>query len=84
MDGHDFTLKRRKDKNKKRGRKNQYYTQIDAEDDEEAEHLEDIKKDAIPSTLDQEERDLGIIREEKNEDDKKIKSKQVKIESPKK
>lgn len=35
------TQRRRKDKNKKRGRKNQYYTQIDAEDDEEAEHLED-------------------------------------------
>ena len=35
----------RRGKNKKRGRKNQYYTQIDAEDDEEAEHLDDASRD---------------------------------------
>ncbi len=36
MDNFDHTY-RRKGKNKKRGRKNQYYTQIDAEDDQEVE-----------------------------------------------
>ena len=45
VDGPDSSAYKRKEKNKKRGRKNQYYTQIDAEDDEEAEHLDELQKE---------------------------------------
>ena len=48
---------KRKDKNKKRGRKNQYYTQIDAEDDEEADHLNESQLEI------RQENQLGIIKE---------------------
>ena len=50
----------RKAKNRKRGRKNQYYTQIDAEDDEEANNM-DYDEDAAPRD------DLGVIKEEEDE-----------------
>jgi hypothetical protein len=43
LDGLDGGLpshRKKRDRNKKRGRKNQYYTQIDAEDDQEAENME--------------------------------------------
>lgn len=42
LDGpeHLSPRKKRGAKNKRRGRKNQYYTQIDAEDDQEAENME--------------------------------------------
>jgi hypothetical protein len=55
-----------KNKNKKRGRKNLYYTQIDAEDDEEADNQymaaygEEQVKD-----------DLGVIKEEEDDEDDK-------------
>lgn len=48
---------RRKDKkNKRRGRKNQYYTQIDAEDDEEVENNDGLD--------DEGDEDLDVIKEE--------------------
>ena len=61
----------RKRKNKARGRKNQYYTQIDAEDDEEAENIgiEDDSKD---------QDDLDVIKEEEDEDDFKKQKKEKK------
>jgi len=48
---------KRRDKNKKRGRKNQYYTQIDAEDDEEATNLNESHLE-IPH-----DDPLGVIKE---------------------
>lgn len=56
---------RRKDKkNKRRGRKNQYYTQIDAEDDEELEHNNDYGD---------ENGDLDVIREEDEQEEQRMK-----------
>jgi hypothetical protein len=54
---------KRKAKNRKRGRKNQYYTQIDAEDDEEANNMEydDDGIGGVPKD------DLGVIKEEEDE-----------------
>lgn len=48
---------KRRDKNKKRGRKNQYYTQIDAEDDEEATNMNESHLE-IPH-----DDPLGVIKE---------------------
>lgn len=68
LDGAEQSMyRKRKDKNKKRGRKNQYYTQIDAEDDEEAEHLEETQKEV---KFTEDEKDLGVIKEEANEEEK--------------
>lgn len=63
VDGPDSSAYKRKEKNKKRGRKNQYYTQIDAEDDEEAEHLDELQKE-----IKVDDHQLGVIREEELED----------------
>jgi hypothetical protein len=54
--------KKRGHRNKHRGRKNQYYTQIDAEDDQEAENMEtEMNMGAdIVHTLNN---NMGIIRE---------------------
>ncbi len=41
LDGpENFSARKKRGPNKRRGRKNQYYTQIDAEDDQEAENME--------------------------------------------
>lgn len=60
--------RRRDKKNRKRGRKNQYYTQIDAEDDEEAENMDNTEN------LDTD--NLDVIREE--DEDEEIKKKMQK------
>lgn len=51
-------------KNKARGRKNQYYSQIDAEDDEEAENM-GLGEDS------REPEDLDVIKEEDYDDEEK-------------
>ena len=62
----DNSYRRTRDKNKKRGRKNQYYTQIDAEDDQEVENLNESAYLSAGG-----EKNLGVIREEVLEEDKK-------------
>ena len=57
-------MSKKKGKNKKRGRKNQYYTQIDAEDDEEASVL-GYDEDAGANPKD----NLGVIKEEEDDED---------------
>lgn len=76
----DYSGRRKKDKNRKRGRKNQYYTQIDAEDDEEAEHLEGTAKEVVH------EPKLDVIKEEevKMKDRPKKLEKSMKNEKAKK
>ena len=59
-------------KNKPRGRKNQYYTQIDEEDDEEAENI-GIDDDEL-----KDHDDLDIIKEEDDEDEFKKQKKDKK------
>ncbi len=54
----------KKGRNKKRGRKNQYYTQIDAEDDEEASVL-GYDDDGNTATKD----NLGVIKEEEDDEE---------------
>ena len=59
------TTSKKKGKNKKRGRKNQYYTQIDAEDDEEASVLGyDEDGNGVPA-----KDDLGVIKEEEDDEE---------------
>ena len=69
-------LTKKSQRNKKRGRKNQYYTQIDAEDDEEADHLEEASKEVV---MEDNVDNLGVIREEDDEEEKKIKQKKEQI-----
>jgi hypothetical protein len=67
FDTNNDPVGKKKGKNKKRGRKNQYYTQIDAEDDEEASVLgydEDATANAAAG-----KDDLGVIKEEEDDED---------------
>lgn len=65
FDSNNDTPGHKKGKNKKRGRKNQYYTQIDAEDDEEASVLGYDEDTAGNAAKD----DLGVIKEEEDDED---------------
>ena len=76
MENQDNTYRRTRDKNKKRGRKNQYYTQIDAEDDQEVDNLNESAYLSAGG-----EKKLGVIREEEAENAKKGKKRSP---SPKK
>lgn len=60
----DDELKNRKAKGKRRGRKNKYYTAIDAEDDEEA----DGQEPSIEEDDDQQD-NLAIIKEQEEEEE---------------
>ena len=56
----NFSARKKRGPNKRRGRKNQYYTQIDAEDDQEAENMEtETLGDVGGPTATQ----MGLIRE---------------------
>ena len=69
FDGSETARKRDK-KNRKRGRKNQYYTQIDAEDDEEVENNEGGPQD---------DDDLDIIKEEDEQEEQRAKEEEKRL-----
>jgi len=73
FDGSESARKRDK-KNRKRGRKNQYYTQIDAEDDEEVENND--------GPLDKD--DLDIIKEEDEQEEQRAKAEKKRLEQVRK